>query len=68
MALIEDYTKDSLVLESVWETRTGVVKVIDFMPPRGEAPDVVRFVEGLSCSDLHSAAQGWGSLFQLLST
>ncbi|MEU3182617.1 glycoside hydrolase family 15 protein [Streptomyces sp. NPDC006923] len=44
------YLGDSLVLESVWETPTGVVKVIDFMPQRDVAPDVVRIVEGVSGS------------------
>ncbi|MEU0396760.1 glycoside hydrolase family 15 protein [Streptomyces sp. NPDC006208] len=44
------YVGDSLVLESVWETRTGTVKVIDFMPQRDTAPDVVRIVEGVSGS------------------
>ncbi|MFD4143623.1 glycoside hydrolase family 15 protein [Streptomyces sp. NPDC058572] len=44
------YVGDSLVLESVWETRTGTVKVIDFMPQRDKAPDVVRIVEGVSGS------------------
>ncbi|MEV3991591.1 glycoside hydrolase family 15 protein [Streptomyces sp. NPDC049837] len=42
------YVGDSLVLESVWETRTGTVKVLDFMPQRDEAPDVVRIVEGVT--------------------
>ncbi|MFJ1747006.1 glycoside hydrolase family 15 protein [Streptomyces sp. NPDC088116] len=42
------YLGDSLVLESVWETRTGIVKVTDFMPQRDVAPDVVRIVEGVS--------------------
>ncbi|MFI6283867.1 glycoside hydrolase family 15 protein [Streptomyces sp. NPDC051018] len=42
------YAGDSLVLESVWETRTGTVKVIDFMPQRDETPDVMRIVEGVS--------------------
>jgi GH15 family glucan-1,4-alpha-glucosidase len=42
------YRNDTLVLESEWETPEGRVRVIDFMPPRGEAPDVVRIVEGLS--------------------
>ncbi|ORT57513.1 glycoside hydrolase family 15 protein [Streptomyces sp. CB03238] len=42
------YVGDSLVLESIWETRTGTVKVLDFMPQRDEAPDVVRIVEGVS--------------------
>jgi GH15 family glucan-1,4-alpha-glucosidase len=42
------YREDSLVLESEWETESGTVRVVDFMPPRGEAPDVVRIVEGVS--------------------
>ncbi|MGR3933654.1 glycoside hydrolase family 15 protein [Streptomyces sp. BRA346] len=44
------YLDDSLVLESVWETGTGTVKVIDFMPQRDRAPDVIRIVEGVSGS------------------
>ncbi|MCS0637263.1 glycoside hydrolase family 15 protein [Streptomyces sp. LP05-1] len=44
------YLDSSLVLETVWETRTGTVRVLDFMPQRDEAPDVVRIVEGLSGS------------------
>src|SRR4051812_22970824 len=35
------YVDDTLVLETTWETATGSVRVLDFMPPRGEAPDVV---------------------------
>ncbi|EFG06124.1 Putative glycosyl hydrolase [Streptomyces clavuligerus] len=42
------YIGDSLVLESVWETPDGTVKVIDFMPQRDEAPDVMRIVEGVT--------------------
>jgi GH15 family glucan-1,4-alpha-glucosidase len=42
------YIGDSLVLETVWETRTGTVKVIDFMPQRDTTPDVMRIVEGVS--------------------
>ncbi|MEV6396288.1 glycoside hydrolase family 15 protein [Streptomyces sp. NPDC051907] len=42
------YIGESLVLESVWETRTGTVKIIDFMPQRDTAPDLVRIVEGVS--------------------
>jgi GH15 family glucan-1,4-alpha-glucosidase len=38
----------SLVLESEWRTPEGTVRVVDLMPPRGEAPDVVRIVEGVS--------------------
>ncbi|MEU8773757.1 glycoside hydrolase family 15 protein [Streptomyces sp. NPDC048606] len=42
------YVDDTLVLESHWETEDGAFKVIDFMPQRDEAPDVVRVVEGIS--------------------
>jgi len=42
------YRGDTLVLETEWDTPEGTVRVVDCMPPRGEAPDVVRVVEGLS--------------------
>ncbi|RSM85255.1 glycoside hydrolase family 15 protein [Kibdelosporangium aridum] len=42
------YRDDSLVLESEWVCPEGTVKVVDCMPPRGEAADVVRVVEGVS--------------------
>jgi GH15 family glucan-1,4-alpha-glucosidase len=42
------YVPGSLVLETFWSTDTGTVKVVDFMPLRGEAPDVVRIVHGVS--------------------
>lgn len=42
------YRGDTLVLESEWETPTGTVRLIDFMPPRDGQPDVVRIVEGVS--------------------
>jgi GH15 family glucan-1,4-alpha-glucosidase len=41
------YRPDTLILESEWETSTGRVRVIDFMPPRETKPDIVRIVEGL---------------------
>src|SRR3954470_20175611 len=41
------YRHDTLILESVYETDAGIVRAIDFMPPRGTAPDIVRIVEGL---------------------
>jgi GH15 family glucan-1,4-alpha-glucosidase len=41
------YVDDTVVLETEWVTRDGTVRVIDFMPPRGHAPDVVRIVEGV---------------------
>jgi GH15 family glucan-1,4-alpha-glucosidase len=44
------YVKDTLILHTDWVTPEGTVRVIDFMPPRGHAPDVVRIVEGISGS------------------
>jgi GH15 family glucan-1,4-alpha-glucosidase len=44
------YLENALVLETEWQTATGVVRVTDFMPPRTDAPDVVRIVEGVSGS------------------
>jgi GH15 family glucan-1,4-alpha-glucosidase len=35
------------VLETELECEDGVVRVVDFMPPRGADPDVVRIVEGV---------------------
>ncbi|MCC3654841.1 MULTISPECIES: glycoside hydrolase family 15 protein [Streptomyces] len=42
------YRGDTLVLDTVWETPEGSVRVTDFMPQRDRAPDLVRIVEGLS--------------------
>ena len=42
------YREGSLVLETEWETGDGRIRVIDFMPPRAEAPGLVRIVEGVS--------------------
>jgi GH15 family glucan-1,4-alpha-glucosidase len=41
------YRPRTLILETEWETETGQVRVLDFMPPRGKAPDIVRIVEGV---------------------
>ena len=41
------YRDRSLVHELDFHTEHGVVRVTDFMPPRGDDPDVVRIVEGL---------------------
>jgi pentatricopeptide repeat protein len=41
------YRHDTLILETVLETDEGAVRLIDFMPPRGHAPDIVRIAEGL---------------------
>jgi GH15 family glucan-1,4-alpha-glucosidase len=48
MAARRRYRDDTLILESEWDTPDGSVRVTDTMPPRGEAADVVRVVEGLS--------------------
>jgi GH15 family glucan-1,4-alpha-glucosidase len=42
------YREGSLVLETEWETGEGRIRVIDFMPPRGDPPDIFRIVEGVS--------------------
>ncbi|MFC0625436.1 glycoside hydrolase family 15 protein [Kribbella deserti] len=42
------YRGDTLILETDWVTPTGSVRVIDFMPPRDAAPDVIRVVQGIS--------------------
>ena len=44
---VRRYRPGTLVLETEWETDEGAVRVLDFMPPRGQDPDVVRIVEGL---------------------
>ena len=40
------YWDDTLILETRFETADGAVDLIDFMPPRGNASDVVRLVRG----------------------
>lgn len=40
------YRDGTLVLETEYETESGVVTLIDCMPPRTEAPDLIRLVEG----------------------
>jgi GH15 family glucan-1,4-alpha-glucosidase len=41
------YWDNTLILETRFETASGVVALIDFMPPRGKASDVVRLVRGV---------------------
>lgn len=40
------YWGHSLILETRFETADGVVDLVDFMPPRGKASDIVRLVRG----------------------
>lgn len=41
------YRGPSLILETCFETADGTVKLVDFMPPRGKASDVIRMVCGM---------------------
>jgi GH15 family glucan-1,4-alpha-glucosidase len=41
------YRGETLILETEIETANGAVRLIDFMPPRGKNPDMIRIVEGL---------------------
>ncbi|MEV0236951.1 glycoside hydrolase family 15 protein [Nonomuraea sp. NPDC050786] len=48
------YRDGTLILETTWDGAGGAVRVLDFMPPRDQAPDVVRIVEGVRGSvDMH---------------
>jgi GH15 family glucan-1,4-alpha-glucosidase len=42
------YWNNTLILETRFETASGTVALIDFMPPRGKASDIVRLVRGVS--------------------
>jgi GH15 family glucan-1,4-alpha-glucosidase len=42
------YRDHTLILETRFETANGVIALIDFMPPRGHASDVVRLVRGVA--------------------
>jgi GH15 family glucan-1,4-alpha-glucosidase len=42
------YRDNTLILETRFETADGIVELIDFMPPRGKASDIVRLVRGVS--------------------
>ena len=41
------YRGETLILETFFETESGSVKLIDFMPPLGNYRDVIRIVEGV---------------------
>ena len=44
------YLGNSLILETCFKTGSGEVALVDFMPPRGEASDIVRLVRGVKGS------------------
>ncbi|WP_027529325.1 glycoside hydrolase family 15 protein [Bradyrhizobium sp. WSM3983] len=44
------YLGNTLILETRFETKSGTVALVDFMPPRGKASDIVRLVRGLTGS------------------
>ncbi|MGO8959240.1 MAG: glycoside hydrolase family 15 protein [Streptosporangiaceae bacterium] len=45
------YEGDSLILQTTWHALSGVVRVIDFMPPRDDStPVLIRIVEGVEGS------------------
>jgi GH15 family glucan-1,4-alpha-glucosidase len=46
-AIRRRYRSCTLVLETEMDTAEGTVRIVDFMPPRGRYPDIVRIVEGV---------------------
>ncbi|MDA9421978.1 glucoamylase [Bradyrhizobium sp. CCBAU 53380] len=42
------YLGETLILETRFETESGTIALIDFMPPRGKESDIVRLVRGIS--------------------
>jgi GH15 family glucan-1,4-alpha-glucosidase len=42
------YRGNSLVLEQEFEADDGCIRLLDYMPPRSNEPDLVRIVEGVS--------------------
>ena len=58
------YRKDTLILETSFETAEGAVTLIDFMPIRGHNPDCVRIVVGEHgrvpmCAEVMMALRLW---------
>jgi GH15 family glucan-1,4-alpha-glucosidase len=48
MASRRRYRRNTLILEHEWDTPEGTVRLVDAMPPRDEAANFVRVVEGVS--------------------
>jgi len=46
-AVRRKYRPETLILETELETGEGAIRLIDFMTPRGDEPDLVRIVEGV---------------------
>jgi GH15 family glucan-1,4-alpha-glucosidase len=42
------YWDSTLILETRFETAGGTIALVDFMPPRGNASDIVRLVRGIA--------------------
>jgi GH15 family glucan-1,4-alpha-glucosidase len=42
--VLRRYRHDTLILETRFETRSGTAVLIDFMPPRGQASDLIRIL------------------------
>ncbi len=49
---VRSYRGNSMVLDTEITTDSGIVKVVDFMPPRHHHPRVVRIVQGIE-GDVH---------------
>ena len=47
LSVTRRYRPSTLVLETEFTTASGVVRLVDCMPPREVEPDVVRLVEGV---------------------
>jgi len=45
-SITRSYRGDTLILETRYVGKEGTVTLIDFMPPRGQASDIVRIVRG----------------------
>ena len=45
-AISRRYVGNSLILETRFATKSGEVALVDFLPPRGAASDIVRLVRG----------------------
>ncbi len=46
-AVTRRYRQDTLVLETTYETSTGAVTLVDFMPPREQHSSIIRLVRGV---------------------